>query len=540
MKNSGTLKVEIIKPVGELTWKELGARLRVLSSTLPMALNLAFRDMYPHFMATVDGVLDKPSSEKGRERLKTARKAVGQNNAEQRLRHHWNARIEASKAFRKGKKVPVGPECDPVKSLWSAHTSEYLTAPMKAGPFKEFLGGRRALPSFGGNRYPIWARADACKVDGRASSAVLHLPLWGSGDKATPVAVAPCGGSACVLWERLTRQFPQRAEIAKLSSSKDAADAFALEERRALKLGKVGVKYDQRRGKWYALISWTEHKPTPSQEGQAAACNFGARHFLYAMSSDGGTHADAGSDIVNARERFSARRRSLSRAKNFMGSGSRGHGKRRRELPLTSLADKESRWVQDRIRWSAAELVKWCARHNVTTLYLEKLGGIRDAFEAETEGEAHPALKRLIHQWPFYETQQALAWAAEKRGIKVEFKQSILVSQRCPSCGHWGPENLRCENRGGDTVELRRVRGGNFVVDRKRGDTYRKVAREWWFECERCGLTKNSDAIACANHLLDVGETHSLERMNEKSARKRGRIKSSVTDREEDPVAAAE
>jgi IS605 OrfB family transposase len=326
-----------------------------------------------------------------------------------------------------------------------------------------------------------------------------------------------------VLWEKLTRDFTKRGEISTLeqrAKRKDQEAIYRLEEICAVKLGKVGVVYNERKKKWYALITWTEHKPAPDANGQKAACNFGASNFLYVMAEDGVYYRDPGTDILALREQFDGQRSSVAQARRFFGSGAQGRGKKRRNLVSKKVGDKESRRVESRIRESASWLTRWCQRHNVKTLYIENLKGIRERFEQKTEGDAPENLKRLIHKWPYFETQEAIERSATKAGIKVVKKVAHLVTQRCPLCRHASPDNITEESHGGPVKLLRKTGPQNFIVDTSKGSPFRLVEKRRWFKCTKCAARGHLDAIACVNHLIDVGAEHAFNNMQEASRKR--------------------
>lgn len=521
MKQAGTLKVEIIKPTTD-TWKRVGDRLRAMRGTLPLALNFAFRDVYPRAMAELEAAQKKEKADQG-----------WQNDVRKRLRFHWSEQLQRRQRFMTSGRKPVTIKdlsvFNPVGDVLCSETSDHIVSRFKGDHFRALLAGRAGVPTFEGGGKSFFSEGRDCVVSGGPSEARLSFPLWGSGSKATEFVVAPSGSSARILWERLVRDFEQREKVvgleraAKAPIPKEAPQevidqarrdrdeaAHALIEMKVLKLGKVGIKFDERKRKWFALISWSAYLEEGYQEGQAAAVNFGCHTLIQAMAEDGTTWDRPGRDVQEARLRFSARRWSLAKSKRSHGRGSRGHGKTRRELPMLKLSECESSWVRNWIRTMAADFGKWCVLHRVSDVHLEDLTGIRDTFENQTGGDAPEQLKRLIHQWPYYESQQAIERQLKELGIRCHYKTAQYVSQRCPSCRHTEADNVKVVNFGGQPK----------MID---GELYRKVESRSQFECKSCGLKAAGDVIACANHLIDVGKTHALEKMQE-AGRKRSKI----------------
>lgn len=288
------------------------------------------------------------------------------------------------------------------------------------------------------------------------------FPLWGSGSRATQLAVAPCGKFYETLWGKLVSG--------------------------EYKLGRVGISYDQRKRKWYALISWTAEVEIANQTGQSAACNMGVNVFMQAVAEDGAAHRVDGADILVTRKRFAHRRWSIQKALDTMGTGSRGHGRKRRLMPLTKIEDAEGRWAQTKCRMVAAELLKWCGRHRVGRLILEDLSEVRDSVSADEPA----AVRRMVHQWPFYELRLAIERQAQEHGVTVELKSAAYNSQRCPVCEHTDPENVK-QVQGREEFHLHH------------GRAFSRREKRSMFECGKCGAKMDGDVVAASNLLAAEG-----------------------------------
>jgi hypothetical protein len=530
MKRAGTLKLEIIKPRDE-PWQRVSRRLHALRSALPLALNFALRDVFPAAMAQLESALEKtPADQKW------------QNDVRKRLAFHWSRQLERRRDY----DLKKYPDADatvyaPVGDVLCSETSDHIVSRFKGEHFKALLGGRAGVPTFEGGGKAFFSEGRKCELTGTVDEARISFPLWGSGKSATWFVVAACGGSARVLLGRLLGDAGLRTDVvaleraAKAKLPKDGppkalADAkaereraaHALEEMGAIKLGKVGIKFDERKRKWFVLASWSESAPDRYAAGQAAACNFGARVAIQAMAEDGTTWERSGADVLAMRDRFRARRCALAKAKRCHGSGSRGHGKKRRELPMTRIANAEQRWIQNWIRTTAADFSGWCRTHRVSDVYLEDLSGVRESFERATGGDAPEQMKRLLHEWPYYQTQQAVERRLSEFSIRVHYKSTRGVSTRCPArkadgtpCGCDSPDNVTSVEVAGQVKAIKNSAGEL--------ELFKRVERRSRFRCVECGLFAMGDVIACANHLLDVGKTHALEKMQDK-ARERSKI----------------
>ena len=213
-----------------------------------------------------------------------------------------------------------------------------------------------------------------------------------------------------------------------------------------------------------------------------------------------------GGGILVTRERFRGRRRSIQRCHRTFGSGSRGRGKKRRELAIRKLDRREHDWVESRIRQIAAAFIAWCQRHEITDVYIEDLSGIRDEFEKQTEGDAPEQLKRYIHSWSFFETRLAIERQGAEHDIRVHVGKSGS-SHRCPSCGDLSAGNVRYVDRPVAWMVYQ-------------GRPWKSTERRSVFRCESCGLKAKGDEVTCANMLTDMGRTHALEKRQEKGRRR--------------------
>lgn len=287
----------------------------------------------------------------------------------------------------------------------------------------------------------------------------------------------------------------------------------------AYKLGKVGITYDERKRKWYALVTWTQERPDTAAAGNAVAvCNFGVNCFIMVVDQRGRmVHRESGAQIVAVRKRFWHRRQELAQTASMPrvrddGSPTKNRGQKRRFRPLTDLQDKEARFMETTNRQIAAALARKCSEHGVGTLYLEDLEGVREGFEKKTGGDAHPNVKRHVHSWAYYQFQQAIVRACDKVGVSVDKKPAHYVSQQCPECGLTSEENVK-------TVEIR----DHDQYVRKDGKVFNAAPqRRTVFKCinPECGVKADGDLVACVNHLAHLGVRGATVRHVQSEARK--------------------
>lgn len=497
------LKVEILRPL-DLSWDVVGARLHAARRTLPQALNACVRALYPTLL---DVIHPEPSADACRwsselcdtpKRRQVVAACAGEDGARP------PARVE--------RVSPASPLSPPLQSqLYQAAVSEaglFAAALERDAAYQRKLGKdtssshapfyaavvdastKVVITRFSGEHLadlrtnqasiPSWKRGAPLvaravdvtvtteTIDGRPE-AVLGFPLW--------------VGSKCRFVMMLGRQqkMHQRRAQWELIASGQA------------KLGTVGIHYDERRRKWYALIAYSRTVATPTESvGTVAAVNFGINVALQAVASDGATFRVEGSDILTFRKRMAHRRAAISANLETHGTGSKGHGRRRRMRPITDLGDKESRYVRTKNQQTAAALLRWCVRNRVATLVLEDLTGIRDG------AEERPGEDRLLHSWPFYDLGQAVKRAAEKYRLGIDGRDAWNVtvidracaydSQTCPACGHVAEGNSTYVDGAVDVIE-------------HHGRMYERRERVRWFKCLACRHEADGDVINCQNAL---------------------------------------
>lgn len=498
------MKLEILGPV-DAPWSSIKPRLFALRKTAAQALNMAMQEHHADAMGELRAFWLGQEPKKGwrGEVYKT-------------LGRCWNEALAREASFR-GHAEEQATICAAIKSDLTVETVDNILARFNGEHQKDLIRGDASFPSFASG-CAFYARASSVAIGGSPSAARVSFPLWGSGKSTTQLSVAPCGGSAVGQWRKLVADFGRRAEVATLegqlrqkgvTGEKRKSITRQLEAMSLTKLGRIGIKFDERRRKWFALVSYTQHRPDNYKEGQKASLNFGVNVFAQAVAEDGAEWHEAGDQILSKRIAEASIRKRIQRSMRTFGSGSKGRGKARRELPLTKRQGSESRFVETYIRQLSAQVISWCRRHGVSDLYLEDLGGIRESFERATEGEAHPEVKRRIHHWPYYQSAQAIERQGSEFGIRVHTKSAHYNSQRCPDCGHVDPENIQEVRVPGMPILFRESgrhawRSGPRAAG---GAMYRRDDKTWRFSCTSCGKRGQADMVACMNMLISVGAT---------------------------------
>ncbi len=498
----GTLKVQVIKPIGE-SWDVVGERLRTLRRVIGPALNQTMRLLYPRALQHIHGEEAEQSLETavygaavkdgrclaiGIERDEMIQKKLNENteNAmkaravkelgrpdvrklslpallELARPNHAKLADDIQKTI---ERVDTTRSHAPILASVADATAKGIVARFRGEHLKDLQQGRASLPSWKVGA-PLVARAHDCAVAGSANEANLSFPLWKSGAGATVLRVAPNGASGRATWSRLVRG--------------------------EYKLGTVSLKYDERRRKWYALITWTGEGALRPSAGQAASLNFGVNVFLTAVAEDGTIHRVDGGDILHMRRKAWHRRSDIQRSLDSRGDGGRGHGKTRALQSITQIEDADSRFSATKNRQVAAGLLTWCQRHGVGLLYVEDLKDLRDSVGADE----HSEVKRLIHTWPFFQLRKDIERAAEKAGtVRIQVSSPSHVSQTCPWCDHVSADNVK-------------TKPGRKEFLSYHGREWSRADKTTVFTCvnEKCLAYMDGDAVACVNHLKKQGHS---------------------------------
>jgi transposase len=542
MKLGGTILCELRRPVEDpaLIYK----RLRVLRRSAAIALNVTMQELQPAVVRKLAALWLSEDAGDADAEIASARNKLAKN---------WKHVLERLQA--QNKEPDAEQVYFPVTDALVGETSDNIGSRLTGEHWKALCALKASLPSFG-DSVSFYCEGRKCDVSGEPNEARIRLPLWGSGKRTTEFIVAPKGGSARATWRQLVTHLERRDEIVaaeaelkkirktdgelaaekKLKELKRAATSKearrevevqiqalikASKRRRdelreplekklygLVKMGRVGVSWNERKRKWFIGVSYTRYVPEIETKGQKAAVNFGIDVFIQALAEDGTPHNVPGDQILAKRLAYQHIRRRIQENIRSFGRGSRGRGSNRRARPIKYRGDGEARWVRTYNGQMASDLISWCKRHGIADLYVENTTDIREEFENATEGDAHPEVKRRIHNWPHYALRQAIEREGLERAVRVHVKSARHVSDRCPACGHIDPENIQKVDR--PSIPL--------IVN---GLLYRRIDKNSRFECKKCSVRGASDVIACWNHLQDVGVTflggHPLLKMQERA-----------------------
>ena len=137
-------------------------------------------------------------------------------------------------------------------------------------------------------------------------------------------------------------------------------------------------------------------------------------------------------------------------------------GTRSAKQALARLSGRENRFVLDRLHTISRQLVEEARSHDCSYIAVENLTHIR-----ENMWNKNDQIRRQMHQWPFRELQEMVAYKAAEYGILVKKIPPAFTSQTCSFCGHQSSTN-RDDETG-------------------------------WFECNECGREYDGDYNAAKN-----------------------------------------
>ncbi len=423
--------LEIIKPLNE-TWDELGPRLRGLRSLSHRMLNAGMLGLVADLQ------------------LHERRAREGKLEANEKLRlysyPHILADVAAHGAWAVGKAAKTKGEdrsrlervaalCADIPGDIKAYANYTVDA-----KFRQWLKHRdERLPMFKAGA-PILLPAVGCRILEVGERGVrLSLKLRSQG-RVEAFAV-PVSGSS---WQTM-----------RLVGAGEA------------KAGDCKIVYHERKRKWFARLAVTRPRPAPvdMDENVVVTVNRGRHNFLYTVSSNGYVDKFAGDSILKFKQAIRARRKSLQRHREELGTGARGHGKKRSEARFAAIELAERNFVRTRCQQCSAWLEKFCAKVGAGRIVLE------DFTTIDTED------LRYIASWPWYQLKTAIEWSARKSGRRVDAIPSEYVSSECPRCG-----NL-------------------------------DAAQATWtgtFHCARCSFARDNDFVACINMMRRAGADTSV------------------------------
>lgn len=371
------IRLELTKPLDE-PWETVGPLMRILAKATPKLLNAAYDARIAIEVAGKDAVKGKIAPD--------AKAGSGDGLAYQAVLRA----VERLREWGKKKKHPFG-ELAPPGGMSSA---------IARAASQAYARRDQQRPHFASERILVRAAETGLSTDGRG--VVLGVQLRSPGRQYFAVAHS---------W----------------GTHRETLDGIVSGQ---IDHGDCKIQWDERRHKWYALVSYTAlERVVPGLDpANVLAVHRGARNALYLLSSTGERGLPfPGSKILAQRRRLSARMREIRRSSEFeRGSGSKGHGRSRRYETYSALEDKVARVTHTFCQQAAAFAAFTAARLGCGTIFIEDYGGIGP------DKDVH--VRRVLDHGPLYALKQAIEHRAERDGIALKEVESAYISSKCPRC----------------------------------------------------------------------------------------------------------
>ena len=197
-----------------------------------------------------------------------------------------------------------------------------------------------------------------------------------------------------------------------------------------LPYGEGKFVYNEHRKKWYVklAIDIPDAAPLTVDPARALIVHRGVRNALTLMATTGQYRTEKGAKLQAQLRQFQAR---ISEAKRVsgaeLGSGARGHGKRRRYEHYEALSGKRHRIITTWCQQQAATVVDFAKRCGCALVVIEDYGGIKPDPDAR--------MRRVLDRFPLYRLKQAIADALELQGMQLSEVPAHYISSTCPACG---------------------------------------------------------------------------------------------------------
>jgi transcription elongation factor Elf1 len=217
------------------------------------------------------------------------------------------------------------------------------------------------------------------------------------------------------------------------------------------------VVWDEERRKWLVRISYSYPRPKQS-EGERVIAVVPSMNSLVHMFDDearGLPKFDTVSMLIK-KEQFDQRRRDIRGHLNHIGSGARGHGKKRRFRLYEDLGTKEANYTTTWNRQQAAHVVKVAQDRLASLVILDDWSTSVPCFHSDRR------LEKALRRFPICSLLDAIQWACTKAGIKAVRHK---CSTECPHCNaskdkvqpkrKWNSQQiLRCDECGTEFDEV--------------------------------------------------------------------------------------
>lgn len=379
---AATVKCKIIRPLGDVSWEQIG----------------------PHMHALVDlsrRVMNRASDEM-RLNLKTKQGAT-QTIAYQAVGHQLaDERAYAATQSKRTKRATIVQDIDVsggMRAAWSNAAAQRFQTDLKA-----VMRGEKSSASY--RRGIIMIRGQEWELLKDSKGYVVSCKLHGGRNDWVSFAISADGGSV-------------HAHLRKMMDGSCGA-----------KPGDLKIAWDERKRCWYALMSYTFNRPERTSDPNRMMAVRRGMSSMITYACDDRVRSVSGSDVIAFKQKLDARRRDIGRhlRKGELGRGARGHGEKRRFWSITKLDGLERNFVRTKCQQVAAAVVKEASQRGAGSMVIEDFGTPVDA--------TADAKYWLLKRWPWATLKEAISWACAKAGLDLYEVSTVALKRRCPGCAH--------------------------------------------------------------------------------------------------------
>lgn len=439
-------KFQIVKPVGNMTWPELGKRLHDVRYLLFRLGNMALSEAYLNFHKDC-----RMGSKVAGERLNITKlnKLLRQVLIEE---GHFKE-SDLSRYSRDGALSGY---------VYGAFFKTKLRSVTNRSNWKKITKGEISLPVF---------KRDISIPIQSSGKGNCYLERIQSGDVEVDLQIC-CKPYPRVLLSTETLSGSQKTILERLLSNPESRPEGYRQRFFEIKEVKRANK-----SQLFLLVTYDfpESQAIKNNPDIIVGVDLGWSVPLYAAISNG--HARLGwqkfkaiGDNIKALQRQTiARRRSIQRtgAKDISAPTARsGHGLKRKLLPTEKLQnriDNAYTTLNHQLSWAVVEFAK---NHGAGTIQVEDLKGLQEELKGTFLGQ----------NWRRHQLQQFIKYKAQEAGIIVEEVNPRYTSRRCSDCGYI-----------------------HIDFDYKFRQANRKNGKSTMFICPQCGYKDNADYNAARN-----------------------------------------
>jgi len=444
------LKLEVLKPTGDISWKELGALLRDVRYRVFRLANLAVSEAYLSYHLWRTGRTEQFVARKLSQLNKDLREML---------------REEGVTEERSSRLAKVGALPSYVSDALSQNKIRGLTSRSK---WRQVTTGKSSLPTFRANM-SIPIRCDKPKqrrLEGSLGTDVeLDLMICVRPYPRVVLKTAKLDGSPRVILGRL------------LDNPTQCMEGY---RQRCFE-----IKQDERTHRWWLYVTYDlpALKAAGLSEKRVVGVDLGFACPAYAAINNGDARlgwlhfASVGARVQNLNRQLLARRRNILRGGRSSLSeitARSGHGRKRMLRPIEQLRGRIGNAYKTLNHQISKSVVSFAVSHGAGVIQIEDLSGLREELTGTFLGA----------MWRYYQLQEFIEYKAREAGIELRRVNPRFTSRRCSECGFI-----------------------HEAFTRAFRDANRREGMLKRFECPQCGYREDPDYNAARNlATLDIAE----------------------------------